>query len=79
MENSTKPRGSGNTTDESCRVILGINVPNIALYMLFIFFTLFLCNGMYTLLRPFSQPRFIPEFIVTLSLSLKFVPFVSIH
>ncbi|KAG5539079.1 hypothetical protein RHGRI_019583 [Rhododendron griersonianum] len=70
LENSTKPRGSGNTTDESCRVILGINVPNIALYMLFIFFTLFLCNGMYTLLRPFSQPRFIPEFIVTLSLSL---------
>ncbi|CAI9103039.1 OLC1v1001456C1 [Oldenlandia corymbosa var. corymbosa] len=47
----------------------GLKVAMIAAYMLGFFFVVFLCNFLHILLRPVSQPRFISEAIVGLSLS----------
>ncbi|CAL5381442.1 unnamed protein product [Camellia sinensis] len=60
---------SGKKSNDGCRTVLTMNVRAIAIYVLGFFFTVFLCNGLHTLLRPLSQPRIISEFIVGLFLT----------
>ncbi|XAR63458.1 hypothetical protein NMG60_11023398 [Bertholletia excelsa] len=53
-------------SNERCENTFTLSVTTIAIYILGFFFIVLLCNGLHTLLRPLSQPRFISEFIVGL-------------
>ncbi|XP_047315752.1 cation/H(+) antiporter 28 [Impatiens glandulifera] len=55
--------------NQDCRTVLTMSIPYIAFYGLGYMLTVFLCNAIYTLLRRFSQPRIISEFIVGLMLA----------
>ncbi|KAL6988599.1 hypothetical protein U1Q18_014352 [Sarracenia purpurea var. burkii] len=69
MADNNSTAGFADIGDSRCRTVLTMNVRNIALYMLGFFFAIFLCNGLHTLLRPFSQPRVMSEFLVGLFLA----------
>ncbi|XP_057497657.1 cation/H(+) antiporter 28-like [Actinidia eriantha] len=66
LDNATSLEG---IAEKKCKTVLTMNVTTIAVYMLGFFFTVFLCNGLHTLLRPLSQPRIMSEFIVGLFLA----------